>query len=219
MTASTQNLPSADHAPAKRGRRWPARLGVVAIALVALVVGIVAGAAGNSHSSQMNTDATTISADHSKIAQLQGTVRRLQSDNNNLTTQLAGETNTADHALSIATAKVKAANASEQAQLNSEAATLKSKQSQLNTELGNVQANTISASGVYVVGTNIKSGTWYTSGDGGQTDNACYYATLNSANTEDIGDNNNFDGSETMDLSGVYAFQISGPCSWSLVSG
>jgi len=30
----------------------------------------------------------------------------------------------------------------------------------------------------------------------------------------DISDNNNFDGPETVNLNGVYAFQISGPCTW-----
>ena len=83
-----------------------------------------------------------------------------------------------------------------------------------------MQANQISASGVYVVGQDIKTGTWHTNGDGlGQAgDNACYYATLNSTNTSDISDNNNFDGPETVDLNGVYAFNIDGPCTWVLVS-
>jgi hypothetical protein len=71
---------------------------------------------------------------------------------------------------------------------------------------------------VYVVGKDIKSGTWHTNGDGGQTDNECYYATINSTNTSDIADNNNFDGPETVDVSRAYAFQISGPCTWVLVS-
>jgi len=37
---------------------------------------------------------------------------------------------------------------------------------------------------------------------------------LNSSNTSDISDNNNFDGPETVDVNGAYAFQISGPCEW-----
>ena len=53
----------------------------------------------------------------------------------------------------------------------------------------------------------------HTPGDGGQGGNSCYFATLNSTNTDDISDNNNnFDGAETVDLSGVYAIDINGPC-------
>jgi hypothetical protein len=77
-------------------------------------------------------------------------------------------------------------------------------------------ATQISSTGVYVVGTDIASGTWHTSGSGG-TGN-CYYATLKSTNTSDIIDNNNFSGPETVDLSGAYAFELQGPgsCTWAL---
>jgi hypothetical protein len=133
--------------------------------------------------------------------------------------KMSADNSETQHALSIATAQVNQSDAAKQAQLNQEAATLKSQQRTLNQEIGNVQASQISASGVYVVGTNIKAGTWYTSGDNGVGGDACYFATLNSDNTSDISDNNNFDGSETVNLSGVYAFQISGPCTWSLTGG
>jgi hypothetical protein len=78
------------------------------------------------------------------------------------------------------------------------------------------QATQISSSGVYVVGQDIASGTWHTAGDGGQTGSLCYYALLNSTNTNDIIDNNNFDGPETVDVSGAKAFEINGPCTWQL---
>lgn len=74
---------------------------------------------------------------------------------------------------------------------------------------GQVQSSTISDDGVYVVGKDIKAGTWHTSG-GSQ----CYYATLNSTNTSDISDNNNFNGPETVNVDGAFAFQIPGGCSW-----
>ena len=69
--------------------------------------------------------------------------------------------------------------------------------------------------GVCVVGSDIKSGVWHTNGDGGMSGDECYYATLSDSNTNDINDNNNnFDGDETVDVSGSYALQISGPCTW-----
>jgi hypothetical protein len=80
-----------------------------------------------------------------------------------------------------------------------------------------LQANQISASGVYVVGKDIKDGTWHTPGDDGNnngTPNACYFATLNSSDTSNIADNNNFDGPETVSVSGAYALDIDGPCTW-----
>jgi hypothetical protein len=82
-----------------------------------------------------------------------------------------------------------------------------------------VQQNTISADGVYVVGQDIASGIYHTPGlpGGGSTLNQCYYATLNSTNTSDIIDNNNFGGPETVDVSGAHAFQISGGCTWTKI--
>ena len=74
------------------------------------------------------------------------------------------------------------------------------------------QATQISADGVYVIGTDIAGGTWHTSG--GQQ---CYEATLNSTNTNDIQDNNNFTGPDTVDLTGAKAFDISGGCTWQRV--
>jgi hypothetical protein len=94
-----------------------------------------------------------------------------------------------------------------------EAKALTAEQQSLKAEEGHIQASQISADGVYVVGSDIKAGIWHTQGDGG-SGNQCYFATLNSTNTSDISDNNNFDGPETVDLNGVYAFQISGGCTW-----
>jgi hypothetical protein len=71
------------------------------------------------------------------------------------------------------------------------------------------QATSISADGVYVIGTDIPGGTWHTSG--GQQ---CYEATLNSLSTSDIIDNNNFTGPDTVSLTGAKAFDISGGCTW-----
>jgi hypothetical protein len=197
-------------------KSWPARIGTTVAIVAALIVGAAIGAAANSKTSQLNADNRSIGSLHSQLAQEKSTANSLQRQLTANDQQMTADKSQAQHALSIATAQVKQNDAARQAQLNQEAATLNSKQKTLNQEIGNVQANSISASGVYVVGTNIKSGTWYTAGDNGVGGDACYFATLNSDNTSDISDNNNFDGSETVDLSGAYAFQISGPCTWSL---
>ncbi len=132
--------------------------------------------------------------------------------------QLNVEQTVAQQATATAEAKAKAQYASQMEALKQEQQTLTSEEQTVKTEEGQLQASAISASGVYVVGDDIRSGIWHTNGDGGLTDNACYYATLNSTNTFDISDNNNFDGAETVDVSGAYAFQISGPCTWYYVS-
>ena len=73
---------------------------------------------------------------------------------------------------------------------------------------------------MYVVGQDIKAGTWHTPGNGSSDPmNQCYYARLNSTTTSDIADNNNFNGPDTVNLSGTYAFEINGGCTWYRVSG
>ena len=71
------------------------------------------------------------------------------------------------------------------------------------------EATQISADGVYVIGQDIPGGTWHTSG-GSQ----CYEATLGSTDTNNIIDNNNFTGPDTVSLAGANAFNISGGCTW-----
>jgi hypothetical protein len=118
--------------------------------------------------------------------------------------------------MQTAQAKVEAQYAGKLAQVNAEQQQLTSEEKTVKTEEGQLNATAISLSGVYVVGQDIKSGTWHTNGDGGGgiMPDECYFATLNSSNTEDIADNNNFDGAETVDVAGAYAFQVTGPCTW-----
>ena len=108
----------------------------------------------------------------------------------------------AKNAMTTALAQVRA-------QYKSKLASVQSLQRKLQQEQGIVLSSTISADGVYVVGKDIPSGTYHTSGG-----NQCYYATLASTDTSNINDNNNFNGPETVDVSGAYAFQISGGCTW-----
>jgi hypothetical protein len=103
--------------------------------------------------------------------------------------------------------------------LSAQQTTMNQQETMLKQDLGQVQSSSISSDGVYVVGQDIKPGTWHTNGDGGQGDDGCYYATLNdnSGSINSIANNNNFDGTETVSVSGYYALQISGGCTWVLV--
>jgi hypothetical protein len=176
-----------------------------------LFIGVGIGAASGSSSipgyqhqvsrahASLKTEQAHLKTDQAKLTTEQGQVQ---------TAQTAAQTATA-----TADAKAQAQYAGKVATLKQQQQTVASEAHTLKAEQGQIQANTISADGVYVVGQDINSGTWHTSGDGGSGDQ-CYYATLNSTDTSNISDNNNFDGPETVNLSGVFAFQITGPCTW-----
>jgi hypothetical protein len=218
MTATIP--PVKPEAAPKHRSPWLKRIGIGAAIVVALGAGVGIGAAGSNQQSQLNaanakvsTRDTTIGQLHGQISSLQGQIGTLQSQNSSLQSQYNAEKNTAQHALSVATAKVKAQDAARQAQLNSEAANLKSQQQQLAQLTGMTQNNQISQDGVYIVGHDMKGGTWHTSG-GSQ----CYYALLaSSTNTSDVNNiitNDNFSGPNTVSMGGAYAFDISGGCTW-----
>jgi hypothetical protein len=203
-------VPPAAPARDRKGRPLVRALVLVLTAVVALVVGTAIGASGRTATSKLTAADTKLATatrlertDISKIAALSA--------------QLASARSQASHAMAIATSKAASRYAAREASISSLQSSLSSAKNQYQTDIGDLQASSISADGVYVVGTNIKAGTWYTPGDGlGSSGNdQCYFATLNSTNTSDISDNNNFAGSETVSLDGVYAFQISGGCTWS----
>ena len=124
-------------------------------------------------------------------------------------------------ATAAANAKASAAYSARNAALSQQAATLKQQQSTLTqqqqavqAQMGELQASQINGDGVFVVGKDIKAGVYHTNGSGNTGSNDCYFATLNSTDTSNIADNNNFDGPETVDVSSAYAFEINGPCTW-----
>jgi multidrug efflux pump subunit AcrA (membrane-fusion protein) len=138
--------------------------------------------------------------------------------------EVASAHSQAQNAASAANAKAAQAYAARNAALSQQSSSLKAQQTalsqqqrQLKAQLGEVQASQISGDGVYVVGKDIKPGVYHTNGSGNTGANDCYFATLNSTDTNNIADNNNFDGAETVDVSSAYAFEINGPCTWSRV--
>ena len=201
-----------------RRRRWPKRVGIAALAMAALFVGVGIGAGANSHAGALNSAKSAnvslrgqVSTLHSQAATMQGQLAAAQ----------AQASNAVAAATSAANAKAAAAYAARNAALSQQAATLKQQQGTLaqqqqavKAQMGALQASQISGDGVYVVGTDIKAGVYHTNGSGNTGANDCYFATLNSTDTSNIADNNNFDGPETVDVSSAYAFETSGPCTW-----
>jgi len=118
----------------------------------------------------------------------------------------------AANAVSAAQAAAKSDYAARNAALNREAATLQRQSQAIAAEKGELRANTIRADGMYMVGHDVKPGTWHTIGDGSASGGHCAYAVIGSANTAQR--NIYFDGPWTVDLSGAHAFAISGPCTW-----
>lgn len=135
--------------------------------------------------------------------------------NATLSSQVAAADARAANAVSAAQAAAQKDYAARNAALNQEAATLNRKSQTIAAEIGELKANTIRAYGMYVVGHDIKSGTWHTVGDGHLSGNLCRFTMTGSAKRS-----NNppgpvyFDGPWTVNLSGVYAFYIYGPCTW-----
>jgi hypothetical protein len=203
--------------PSTRNRSWVRRLVIGAVAIVILLIGVAIGDGAGNNTSALNAATRTEAAQRSANSALQGQVSALQGQVSMLQGQLTTAQDQAQHAMATAETKAKSEYATRNSTLNQEASSLSQQRQTVKTELGQLEASEISSSGVYVVGEDIKSGTWHTPGDGGNNDgmpNACYFATLNSTDTSNIADNNNFDGAETVDVSGAYAFEIDGPCTW-----
>ncbi len=175
--------------------RRPLILAAASAAILGLVIGALIGAAANSHSGELSSLRTQVSQLRSQLTDANNQAATAQQ-------QTAQAQQQAASAQASAQAQAQAQYASKMAQANALLRKLQHQQAV-------VQSSTISADGVYVVGKDIPAGVYHTSGGG-----ECYYATLNSTNTFDIIDNNNFNGPETVDVSGAYAFQIQGGCTW-----
>jgi hypothetical protein len=177
-------------------RRWLKPAGITAAVIVALLAGVGIGARANSHAGTVSTLRHELTITQGRLTSSQDSVSSWQSKAQQATAQAA------------------TAYAARNAALDQRAATLKHREQALAAAEGRLQASSVSGDGVYVVGKDIKPGLYHTRGSGDTGQDDCYYATLNSTSTNDIADNNNFDGAETIDVSGAYAFQISGPCTW-----
>lgn len=186
--------------------------------VVALGIGIAIGAAIGNNTSALNAANSQASALRSQVASLKGQVSSLDGSVASWKTQAQTATATAQNATATANAKASAAYAARNTALSQQETTLKQQEKTVAAEVGQLQASQISGDGVYVVGKDIKAGVYHTNGSGDTGQNDCYFATLNSTDTSDIADNNNFDGAETVNVSSAYAFQTNGPCTWVRVS-
>jgi len=181
--------------PAIKQRRWVKPVLLTVGAVVLLFIGVGIGAAGSGQSG-------LVSSQKAQIARLEHTLSAMRTQLTTAQTEAANAKTTAQNAVTIANQQAAAKYAGREA-------AVQKMQRKLARELGIVAKSTISADGVYVVGRDIPSGTYHTSGGG-----ECYYATLGSTDTSNILDNNNFNGPETVDVSGAHAFQITGGCTW-----
>jgi uncharacterized protein YoxC len=219
--------------PRRRGKLRRRLLTGIAL-VAALGIGIGIGTAAGSNTSALNKANSQVSALEGQVASLKGQASSLTGQVSSLTGQVSSDNATVTAAQGKAATAQQTANANaaaaykgreaalaqtyqgKEAALSAQQQTVKQQEATLKQELGQVQASQISGDGVYVVGKDIKAGTWHTNGSGNTGQNDCYFATLNSTDTTNIADNNNFDGAETVDVSSAYAFQVSGPCTWVL---
>jgi hypothetical protein len=134
--------------------------------------------------------------------------------NATLSSQVAAADARAAGAVSAAQAAAQKDYAARNAALDQEAATLNQKSQTISNELGELKANSIRADGMYVVGHDIKSGTWHTVGDGHVSGGLCHFAVIGGTNKSNNPPGIYFDGPWTANLAGAYALEISGPCTW-----
>jgi hypothetical protein len=225
-TSATDHGGDEPSSAAPHTRRFPKRVGIVALAVVVLLVGVLIGASANNKSGELASAKTANASLRTQVTKLNGQVSTLRGQVRGLHGQVATAQSQARNATSAASTKAAQAYAARNAALTQQSSALKQQQTalsrqqqQVKAQLGDIQASQLSGDGVYVVGQDIKPGTYHTNGSGDPGANDCYFATLNSTDTSNIADNNNFDGPETVDVSSAYAFEINGPCTWSRVSG
>jgi hypothetical protein len=199
-------------------RPWPKRVGIAVLGVAVLLVGVGIGSGANDNAGALTSARSANASLRGQVDMLHGQASTLQG---RLTAAQAQATNAVGIATGAANTKAAAAYAARSAALSQQAATLKQQQATLSqqqqavkAQMGELQASQISGDGVYVVGKDIASGIYHTNGSGNTGADDCYFATLNSTDTTNIADNNNFDGPETVDVSSAYAFEISGPCTW-----
>jgi cytoskeletal protein RodZ len=203
------------HSEPSRPRRLPRRVTLIAGLVVTLLIGVGIGAAAKSSGisqATYNASQASVSSLTGQVSSLEIQVSSLKSDVSTLQADVSSDN------AAVTTAQTKAATAKQTAEdsLKSQEQQVASEQKTLQQELGEVQASSIDSDGTYVVGQDVKPGTYHTSGSGNVGANDCYYATLSSTDgsLNSIISNGNFDGPETISLSGVYAFQINGSCTW-----
>jgi hypothetical protein len=195
-------------------RRWPARAWIAGGFTVALLAGVGIGAGANSNAGALHTALSASASLRGQVRTLHGQVGTMQGQVSTMQGQLSTAQAQAQQAVTNANAKAASAYAARNAALNQRSASLKQREAAVRATEGQLQASQISGDGVYVVGSDIKPGIYHTNGSGDTGQNDCYFATLNSTDTSNISDNNNFDGAETVSVSGAHAFQVSGPCTW-----
>jgi hypothetical protein len=197
--------------PAPRKRRLLYSLAAVVGVIILLGGGVAIGAAANSHASELAAARSVQALQHRQIDTLTtqlGTAR----------SQAATAQAQANSAVADANAKAASAYATRNAALDQRAAALKNREHAVAALAGEMQASKVTGDGVYVVGHDIKSGVYHTPGSSNTGQADCYYALLRSnTNTSDVSNiitNDNFDGPNTADISGAYAFEVSGVCTW-----
>ncbi|HEX3750269.1 MAG TPA: hypothetical protein VHW06_06870 [Streptosporangiaceae bacterium] len=203
-------------AATKSVRRWPKRAGIAALTVVVLLAGVLIGASSNNNSGALASAKAVNASLRSQVGALKGQVNGLKDQVSSAQSQAKNATSAANSKAAQAYTARNTALSQQSAALKQQQTALSKEQQQVKAQLGEIQASQISGDGVYVVGKDIKPGVYHTNGSGNTGANDCYFATLNSTDTSNIADNNNFDGPETVDVSSAYAFEINGPCTWSL---
>lgn len=178
-----------------------------------LVLGLLVGVAGSGQT-DVTKDPAYVKLAKSRAGDKSQAAAQLAQTKSDLAKARAalGTLPAREAALKTAQRKLKAGQGqlhSDQAALKQSSASVAARERKVGLVEKDIANNTLSGDGLYEVGTDMKAGTYKTSGTAG-----CYYAILNSTNTSDIADNNNTDGPALVTLNSGKYFETAGCADW-----
>jgi hypothetical protein len=206
-----------DPPSSRRSKRvWIIRGAITIVVLI--VIGIAAGsgsAATNKVKRERDSLRSKLTGTESQLSAAQARANKLNGD----IASLQGQVSTAEHNVRVAQAEAKnaehqafrdakAALATQQAGVSAQAATVRQQQAAVTAAKGELDRTSI-GEGTYQIGVDVQPGTYYTSGDG-----SCYYAILNSTDTNDIATNDLGAGPKLATLNPGKWFETSGCPDW-----
>lgn len=184
----------------KKVRKLPWVIGAAA-ALVGFGAGVGVGVAASQTDPKTTGEYKAVARKlDDATARVTGLTSRLQSAKDQLTTAL-GTIPSREAALKSGESKLR----SDEAALKQEQASVRRRERAVGIVERTIARNTISGDGIYQVGTDIKPGQYKTKGGA-----ECYYAVLNSSDTNDIVDNNNVSGPAIVDVRAGQYLELSG---------
>ncbi|MPY96828.1 MAG: hypothetical protein GEU97_02310 [Actinophytocola sp.] len=197
----------------RKPRRWRWLVGFVVIFLVGAGVG--AGIAGNQLPADDNP---TVQARLTELAQLRNTAKERTADTEQELAERAEQLDAREQQIEQDAAALDAREADHDRRgklLDKRESGLKKRENSLRAEERRIAANTVAGDGVFVVGEDIKAGTYKTTGPAAGGIGSCYYAFKSGTGADaDIIDNNLVQGPATVTVRAGQIFETTSCSKW-----